>query len=112
MGLAGGVVAHYINGVILAIIFAGVGPSLWGPNLVRGLTYMFIQQIFGIWLFLNPLLGMGIMGLKAGPLTPVISLVRHLAVGLVIAWLYPVTVERATSPAGAAAGAMPIRPAS
>ena len=112
VGLAGGAVAHYINGVILAIIFAGVGPSLWGPNWVRGLTYMFIQQIFGIWLFLNPLLGLGIMGLKAGPMTPVISLIRHLAFGLVIAWLYPVTVKSATSTERSAAGAMPIRPAS
>ncbi len=94
VGLAGGVVAHYSNGVILAIIFAGVGPSLWGPNWLRGLTYMFIQQIFGIWLFLNPILGMGIMGLTAGPMTPVISLAKHLAFGLVIAWYYPVTAGR------------------
>jgi hypothetical protein len=43
VGLAGGVLAHYSNGVILAIIFAGVGLSLWGPNWLRGLTYMFIQ---------------------------------------------------------------------
>ncbi len=94
VGLAGGVVAHYSNGVILAIIFAGVGPSLWGPNLLRGLTYMFIQQIFGVWLFLNPILGTGIMGLKVGPMAPVISLAKHLAFGLVIAWLYPVTAQR------------------
>lgn len=48
VGLAGGVVAHYTNGVLLAIIFVGVGPSLWGPSWLRGLTYMFIQQIFGV----------------------------------------------------------------
>jgi hypothetical protein len=90
VGLAGGVVAHYTNGVLLAMIFAGVGPSLWGPNWLRGLTFMFVQNVFGVWLFLNPLLGMGIMGLKAGPMAPVVSLVRHLTFGLVIAWLYPV----------------------
>jgi hypothetical protein len=102
VGLPGGVLAHYSNGVILAIIFAGVGPSLWGPNWLRGLTYMFIQQIFGIWLFLNPILGTGIMGLKAGPTAPVISLAKHLAFGLVIAWLYPVTADRTSGAEGSA----------
>jgi hypothetical protein len=87
---AGGVVAHYSNGILLAIIFAGVGPSLWGQNWMRGLTYMFIQEVFGVWLFLNPLLGMGIAGVKAGPMTPVISTVKHLAFGLIMAWVYPV----------------------
>ncbi len=45
---------------------------------------MFIQDIFGVWLFLNPLLGIEIAGLKAGPMTPIISMVKHLAFGLVI----------------------------
>lgn len=88
---AGGVLAHYGNGVILAIVFAGVGPSLWGPNWFRGLTYMLAEEIFGVWLFLTPLLGMGIAGLKAGPMTPVISLAKHLVFGLVVAFLYRVT---------------------
>lgn len=108
IGLAGGVVAHYANGVILAIIFAGVGPSLWGANWLRGLTYMFIQQVFGIWLFLNPISGMGIMGLKAGAMTPVISLAKHLSFGLVIAWLYPVTA--ATTTGAERSGAMTAAP--
>lgn len=95
----GGVIAHYVNGMLLAIIFAGVGPSLWGPNWVRAVTYMFIQQVFGVWLFLNPLLGLGIAGLKVGAMTPVISLVKHLAYGLVVAWVYPVVEEAGTAPA-------------
>ena len=100
-----GVAAHYGNGVILAIVFAGVGPSLWGPNWFRGLTYMLAEEIFGVWLFLNPLLGMGIAGLKAGPMTPVISLGKHLVFGLVVASLYRVTesiaargTERSSAP--------------
>ncbi len=109
VGIVGGGVAHYSNGVLLAIIFAGVGPSLWGPNWIRGLTYMVIQQIFGIWLFLNPILGTGIMGLKAGPMAPVISLAKHLAFGLVIAWMYPVTAASATGTGRSAAVAMPQR---
>jgi|SRR5258708_1172395 hypothetical protein len=97
---AGGVVAHYSNGILLAIIFAGVGPSLWGrQNWLRGLTYMSIQEVFGVWLFLNPLLGMGIAGVKAGPMTPVISTVKHLAFGLILAWVYPVVTTSSSAPA-------------
>lgn len=88
---AGGVAAHYGNGVLLAIIFAGVGPSLWGPNWLRALTYMLAEEIFGVWLFLNPLLGIGVAGLKMGPMTPVISLAKHLLFGLVLAVMYRVT---------------------
>ena len=39
------------------------------------------------------LLDTGIMGLKAGPMAPVISLAKHFAFGLVVAWLYPVTAR-------------------
>lgn len=92
----GGVAAHYGNGVLLAIVFAGVGPSLWGPNWFRGLFYMLVEEVFGVWLFLNPLLGQGIAGLKMGPMTPVISLAKHLVFGLVLAFLYPVVTSKAS----------------
>lgn len=45
------------------------------------------------------LLGMGIAGLKAGAMTPVISLVKHLAFGLLVVWIYPVAQESGTMPA-------------
>lgn len=99
-GLPGGVVAHYANGVILAIIYAGVGPSLWGPAWARALTYMTIQTIFGVWLFMMPLLDMGVGGIKMGALAPVITLIRHWGYGLTIAFLYPLPE---VAPAGQAA---------
>lgn len=105
----GGVAAHYGNGIILAIIFAGVGPSLWGPSWVRGLTFLFLEEVFGVWLFLQPLLGVGIAGLKSGPMTPVISLVKHLVFGLVIAWVYPVA-RRASGAERSGAVALSGRP--
>jgi len=107
----GGVAAHYGNGVMLAIIFAGVGPSLWGPNWLRGLTFLFIEEVFGVWLFLQPLLGIGIAGLKSGPMTPVVSLVKHLVFGLVIAFVYPVAT-RVSGTERSAAVALPERPTS
>ncbi|HEV8662662.1 MAG TPA: hypothetical protein VGT06_05945 [Candidatus Methylomirabilis sp.] len=88
-GLPGGVVAHYANGAILAIIYAGVGPSLWGPSWVRALTYITVQTVFGVWLFMMPLLGAGMAGLKMGALAPAIALIRHWGYGLTLAWLYP-----------------------
>lgn len=60
-----------------------------------------LQQVFGVWLFLNPILGAGIAGLKAGPLAPLASLAKHLAFGLVVAWLYPVATASPTGPEGA-----------
>lgn len=86
--LAGGVVAHYANGVILAIIYTGLAPSLWGPNWVRALTYITVQTVVGVWLFMWPLLGLGIAGLNAGPLMPVMALVRHWGYGLTLAGVY------------------------
>lgn len=112
VGLVGGVIAHYTNGVLLAVIFAGVGPSLWGPSWLRGLTFMLVQAVFGVWLFLNPISGAGIMGLKLGPMAPVVSLVRHLTFGLVIAWLYPVAEQGGARNRQSAGAPIQSRPAS
>lgn len=90
IGLAGGVLAHYGNGVILAVIYAAIAPSLWGPGWTRALTYVSIQTVFGVWLFMLPLLDAGIAGLKMSAMMPVITLVRHWGYGLVLAWLVPV----------------------
>ena len=76
VGLGGGVVAHYANGAVLGIIYAGVGPSLWGPGWARALTFMTIQTIFGVWLFMLPLLDAGVAGRKMGTMVPVITMAR------------------------------------
>lgn len=99
VGSLGGVLAHYANGVILAIIYAGVAPSLWGPGWVRALTYITAETIFGVWLFMFPLLGMGVAGLSVSAMVPVMSLIRHWGYGAALAWLYPLSQE---VPSGAA----------
>lgn len=108
VGLVGGAVAHYANGAILAVIYAGMVPSLWGPDWVRALTFITAQTVFGVWLFMNPLLDMGIAGLKAGPMAPVVSLVRHWAFGLTVAFVYPVAkTATGARPAGTMSTARP-----
>src|SRR3970282_1163877 len=87
LGIGGGVVAHYANGVILAVIYAGIAPLLWGPPWIRALTYITAETVFGVWLFMLPLLGLGVAGLAARPLLPVITLARHWGYGLILAWL-------------------------
>lgn len=89
-GFFGGLLAHYANGILIAMIYAGVGPSLWGPDWARSLLFMTVQTIFGVGLFMMPLLGMGPFGLAAGAMMPIIGMLRHWAYGLVLAWLYKV----------------------
>ena len=92
-GLAGGVAAHYVIGSVLAVIYAAVAPSLWGPRIVRSLTYITIQTVLGVFLFMFPLLDMGIAGLGAGIAVPIIALIRHWVYALVLAALVPTGQE-------------------
>lgn len=93
VGLVGGVFGHYTNGAAIAVIYAAMRPSLFGPNWFRGVSFITAQTVLGVWLFMFPLLGAGIAGFEANPLLPAISLSRHLlyAVPLIIL-LRPTTV--------------------
>jgi hypothetical protein len=53
------------------------------------LTFVTVETVFGVWLFMLPLLGAGPLGLKMGLAVPFITLGRHWAYGLALAWLYP-----------------------
>ncbi len=87
--LAAGVLAHYSNGILLSIIYSALAPSLPGGRYTRALTYVTAETVFGVWLFMLPLLGAGVAGLKMGWTIPVISLARHLVYGLSLATLTP-----------------------
>lgn len=82
LGLPYGVIGHYANGILLAILFAGIAPSLWGPKWFRPLLFVTAETVALVWLFMFPLLGAGVAGLEMSPMTPVISLVRHLGYAL------------------------------
>lgn len=82
LGLAYGVAGHYANGVLLAVLFAGIAPSLWGPKWFRPLLFVVAETIALVWLFMLPLLGAGVAGIDASPAMPLITLVRHLVYAL------------------------------
>lgn len=78
LGLAYGVVGHYSNGILLSILYAGIAPSLWGPNWLRPLLFIAAETVALVWLFMFPLLGAGIGGVKMDSMIPVVSMIRHL----------------------------------
>lgn len=98
-GFALGILAHYGNGVALAVIYAGLAPSLWGNDFSRALTYITIQTVAGVYLFMLPLLGAGIFGHKLGLMVPAVVMARHWAYALALAWLYPVAARAEARPA-------------
>jgi hypothetical protein len=89
LALPAGVAAHYGNGVVRAILYAAIEPSLWGKRWARALTFMTAQTVFGVWLFMLPLLGAGVMGLKMGGDVWLISLLRHWAYAVPLVVLSP-----------------------
>lgn len=87
-GVLGGALAHYGNGIVLAVILAGLFPLFGGPAWLRGVQFATLQTVFGVWLFMMPLVGMGALGLKAGAMMPVMALVRHWVYGAVTGLVY------------------------
>ena len=78
LGMGYGIFGHYANGVLLGILYAGIAPSLWGPNWLRPFIFMAGETIALVWFFMFPLLGAGIAGVKMDPMVPVASMIRHL----------------------------------
>jgi len=87
LGLAYGVLGHYGNGILLAILFAGIAPSLWGPKWVRPLIFVAAETVALVWLFMLPLLGAGIAGTDMSPMMPLITLLRHFAYAIPLIFL-------------------------
>jgi hypothetical protein len=90
LGLAYGVLGHYSNGILLGILYAGIAPSLWGPNWLRPLTFMAAETVALVWFFMFPLLGAGIGGVNMDPMVPVVSMIRHLIFAVPLIFLVKV----------------------
>ncbi|MFO7846353.1 MAG: hypothetical protein R6V27_07320 [Balneolaceae bacterium] len=77
LGLAYGVFGHYSNGIILAILYSGIAPSLIGPNWLRPFIFTTAETIALVWFFMFPLVGAGVAGLNVGVDMAIGSMVRH-----------------------------------
>lgn len=77
LGLAYGVFGHFSNGILLAILYAGIAPSLWGPAWIRPYIFITAQTVALVWFFMFPLVGAGVAGLNVGADMAIGSLVRH-----------------------------------
>ena len=97
LGLAYGVIGHYSNGILLAILFAGIAPSLWGPKWVRPLIFVAAETVALVWLFMLPLLGAGVAGLDMSPMMPIITLLRHLAYALPLIFLINYDIQKVSA---------------
>jgi hypothetical protein len=87
LGFAYGIGGHYGNGVLLAIVYAGIAPSLWGPKWLRPMIFITAQMVALVWLFMLPLLGAGVAGLDASPMMPLITFLRHIAYAIPLMFL-------------------------
>jgi hypothetical protein len=99
-----GVFAHFLNGSVIAVLYSAVAPSLWGSAWARALLFITAQTVLGVWLFMAPLLGMGVAGWAAmGPVFAILSLVRHWAYAIPLALLVPSGQEQEVTLAPAVA---------
>jgi uncharacterized membrane protein YagU involved in acid resistance len=98
VGIGGGWVVHFIVGILLALLYAGVfAERLPGSPVWRGATYGVLVFVLAQAVFM-PLVGGGFFSrgdveLLAG------SLLGHLAYGIVVGWIYdlPSAAVRATA---------------
>ena len=97
LGLAYGVIGHYSNGIFLAILFAGIAPSLWGPKWLRAIQFVTMEMVALVWLFMLPLLGAGVAGLDESPMMPLITFLRHLAYAIPLFFLINYNLKVITS---------------
>jgi hypothetical protein len=80
---------HYGNGVALAAIYAALAPSLFGPGWFRALFFTTLETLMLVWFLLFPILGLGIAGLEGGVIFPFLSMIRHWAYAVPLAYYFP-----------------------
>jgi len=100
LGFIYGIFGHYGNGILLAILYSAIAPHLWGPSWIRPFIFVTAETIALVWLFMLPLLGAGVAGIEQGPMTPVVTLLRHFAFALPLVFI----VNRELNGAGSLQG--------
>lgn len=101
LGLAYGVVGHYGNGILLAILYSALAPHLWGPMWIRPFIFVTAETVALVWLFMLPLLGAGVAGIKMGVMTPVATLLRHIVFAIPFIFIINTEYQGKSEPAAA-----------
>jgi hypothetical protein len=80
---------HFLNGIGLALfydlIFLRVSTKVLRSHMwLHGIVFAMLVTVMPLWLGLLPVLGAGIAGANISPLVSVITIVRHIAFGIVL----------------------------
>ena len=80
---------HFLNGIALALlydlIFLRVSTKVLRSHMwLHGIIFAMLVTVMPLWLGLLPVLGAGIAGANISPLVSVITIVRHIAFGIVL----------------------------
>ena len=80
---------HFANGIGLALlygyVFLRISKRIMRGHLwLHGIVFGILVTIIPVWLMMLPALGAGIAGLAVSPLVPVITIIRHIAFGVVL----------------------------
>lgn len=95
---AAALVLHYGIGVTLAVFYAALVPLLIGPGWFHAIFFTSVESLVLVWFLLFPLSGLGIAGLGAGIILPILSMARHWAYAMSLA--YYLQIEEPTSDDG------------
>lgn len=91
-----GWIIHFLIGSIAwGILFSLLIPYLPGGHIVGGMIFGVGAWIL-MMLFVMPMAGAALFGLRLGPMAPVMTLMLHLVYGAVLGWVYGVQQPRST----------------
>lgn len=79
---------HTGNGIGLSLLFGYVALPIFRkivklPTIVYGIAFAMLETVVAVWLILLPALGAGIAGVNIAPEVAVMTMTRHIVLGLV-----------------------------
>lgn len=80
---------HLGNGIGLALLFGFIALPLSRkliklPTIVYGIVFAIVETIVAVWFGMLPALGAGIAGINMGPEVAIVTILRHIAFGIVL----------------------------
>ena len=80
---------HVGNGIGLTLLFGFVAMPIFQriaslPTIVYGIVFATVETVIAVWLVMLPALGAGVAGINIGPEVAVVTILRHVAFGVVL----------------------------